>query len=73
MGVIVVDANDPSPVSDGVRSFIRDSGLTPYEIARRAGCSPQQLYRFLSGERGLSLEVLDRVCLALDLEIRRRA
>jgi len=63
---------DPEAVSESLRRAISQSGLTPYEIARRAGTSPQVITRFLRGERGLSLVVIDRLCVVLGLELRKR-
>ncbi len=59
-------------VSNSLRRVIRESGLTPYEVARRAGTSPQIITRFLNRERGLSLVTVDRICAALGLELHRR-
>lgn len=62
---------EPEAVSESLKRAISESGLTPYEIAKRAGTSPQTVTRFLRAERGLSLVVIDRICLALGLELRR--
>ncbi len=61
----------PEAVSESLKKAISGSGLTPYEVARRAGTSPQSITRFLRGERGLSLVVIDRICLALGLVLRQ--
>ena len=44
-------------------------GFQQAELARRVGLSPAQVSRFLKGERGLSLESIDRLMEALGLEI----
>lgn len=62
---------DTAPISDGIRAAIRDCGLAPHAVAVAAGVSPQQLYRFLSGQRGLSLESLDKIATFLKLRITR--
>lgn len=64
---------EPEKVSAALKKAISMSGLTPYEIARRAGTSPQTVTRFLRNERGLSLIVIDRICLALGLELREQS
>jgi len=63
---------DLEPVSKSLKLAILQSGLTAYEIAKRAGVSPQIVTRFLRAERGLSLVVIDRLCLVLRLELTRK-
>lgn len=60
---------EPEAVSEALRKAISGSGLTPYAIAKSAGMSPQIITRFLRGERGLSLVVIDRLCRVLGLEL----
>ena len=57
------------PITDGIRRAIRDDGRTPFELAKLVGIVPQQLYRFLNGKRGLSLEILDKLALLVGVEI----
>jgi transcriptional regulator with XRE-family HTH domain len=54
---------------DAIRDAIKTSEQTPAAIARGAGVAKSQLSRFLSGERGLSVEVLERLAGYLDLEV----
>ena len=56
-------------VSKAVHDAIRASGLSQYRIADDANVARSQLSRFMSGERGLSIECLIRVADALGLEI----
>ena len=49
----------PAIVSDQLRALIRDSGVTPYQIAKATGVSNAALSRFLSGERRLSSKAID--------------
>ena len=56
--------------SDQLRQAIRDSNESLYEIARRADVDDGQLYRFVSGARGLTTKTLDRLCEYLGLELR---
>jgi len=48
-------------LSDQIREVVRRSGVSCYAIAKRIGVSETLLCRFLSGERGLSLESLDKL------------
>ena len=54
---------------DTIRAAIRDSGQTPASIARRAQVARSQLSRLLSGERGVSVEAMERLADALGLEV----
>jgi transcriptional regulator with XRE-family HTH domain len=58
-----------SQLLDTIGDAIRKSDKTPAEIARDAGIAKSQLSRLLSGERGLSVNVLERLARALGLEI----
>ena len=46
-----------------------DSGLTRYRIAQETGINESSLGQFYHGERGLSLESLDRLGQFLQLRI----
>jgi transcriptional regulator with XRE-family HTH domain len=56
------------PLTAQIRAMIYRSPMKVHEIALKAGISPPQLYRFMTGERGLSLDVLDKVGLVLELQ-----
>ncbi|RMF80737.1 MAG: XRE family transcriptional regulator [Planctomycetota bacterium] len=58
-------------VSDYIRRAIEDDDRTVHALARDADCSPIQIWRFLRDERGLTTPVVDRLCEALGLELRR--
>ncbi len=58
---------------NAIRKAIRDDGRTPAEIADAARIARSQLSRLLSGERGLSVEGMERVAGVLGLEIVIRA
>lgn len=49
----------PKLLSEVVRDAIESCGKTRYRIAQETGISQSALSRFLSGERGLSIEALD--------------
>lgn len=55
--------------SDQLRNAVRDCGTTRYALAKQLGISESTLSRFLSGERGLTLDVVDRLADVLGLQI----
>lgn len=61
-------------LSDTIRAEIERSDATRYHIAKATGIEQSALSRFMSGERGLSMEALDALFEYFDLEIvpRRR-
>ncbi len=50
---------------------IEDSGESRYAIHKATGIDQGQLSKFVHGERGLSLETVDRLCAHLGLELRK--
>jgi transcriptional regulator with XRE-family HTH domain len=56
-------------LSDQVRKAIDASGKSRYRIAKDLNVSEATLSRFMSGERGLTLAVLDRLAEYLGLEL----
>jgi hypothetical protein len=50
-----------SPISEQLRQVILDCGETRYAISKATGIGQDVLSRFIHGERGLSMEVLDKV------------
>jgi hypothetical protein len=48
-------------VTDQLRQIIADSGMTMGEVSRAAEIDKTGLSRFLSGERGVSARVLDKI------------
>ena len=59
--------------SETLREAIRDSGLSLYRIAKDSGAGYASVYRFMSGERSVSLDVFDKICECLGLELRPRS
>lgn len=57
------------PALEQIRRAILDSGLTRYALWQRSGVEQSALSRFLSGERTLSLEAVEKLAEALGLEI----
>ena len=54
-------------ISDQLRQAIADSGLTHYALGKAAGVAPAAIDRFVSGERSLRLDTVDKLCEALGL------
>ena len=74
----MVDFVGMGQIVDDVRAAIERSAKTRYRIAKDLDMSQAQLSRLMSGERGLSIESLERLVDYLGLEIiirprRRRA
>lgn len=57
---------------DVLRQAIRDSGLTPYRIAKDSGTSPDQITRFMHRERSMKIETLAAIADVLGLELTKR-
>ena len=56
-------------LTDQLRQVIDDSGVTRYRIAKETGISESTLSKFCLGQRGLSMDALDRLGKYLGLEI----
>lgn len=56
-------------LSDQLRTAIRESGLTRYQIGKELEIDEGALSRFMSGERGLRLSVLDELSVFLGVRI----
>ncbi len=54
---------------DAIRGAIEASGKTRYRIAHESGVAESALSRLMSGERGLSIDALERLAEDLELEI----
>lgn len=61
-----------STVSDQIRQAIERSGQSRYAICKALDIDQGQLSKFMHGQRGLSLGVLDRLCAYLNLELRSK-
>ena len=56
-------------LSEQIRSVIKNSDMSRYEICKRLGYSESVMSRFMAGKCGLSLDTLDRLAELLDLHI----
>jgi hypothetical protein len=56
-------------VTEQLRGFLRGTGKTTYRLGKDSGCKPEQIGRFLSGERDITGRTLDRLCKALGLTL----
>jgi transcriptional regulator with XRE-family HTH domain len=59
-------------LTEQLKRAIRDCGETRYSLAQRTGIAQSTLSRFVTGNRGLSMEALERLFDALDLEVKPR-
>jgi transcriptional regulator with XRE-family HTH domain len=57
------------PISEGLREAVKVRGISKYALARDAGISKPQLYRFLKGERDLSQGGLNSLASKLGVRI----
>jgi transcriptional regulator with XRE-family HTH domain len=57
------------PLSDASRRAIETSKHTHADIARGSGVGKSQISRFVSGERGLRVDALEKIAEFLGLEI----
>ncbi len=58
-----------SKLLDEIRAAILKSGLSRYRIAKDTGIGQPQLSRLMTGERGLSIEAIERLADYLELQI----
>lgn len=57
------------PALDQIRDALEASDATRYRIAKDVEIPHSQMSRLMAGQSGLSLEVLERLCDYLNLEI----
>jgi transcriptional regulator with XRE-family HTH domain len=57
-------------IVDQLQRAIRASGQTEYAIAKGSGVSQSIINRFVSGERGISLETAAKIAAYLKLDLR---
>jgi len=59
----------PRPLSDQLRAAVKHSTLSRYAICKAIALDQSAMSRFMRGERGLSLEVIDKLGLLLGLRL----
>jgi hypothetical protein len=59
----------PRPIDAELRKQIEKSGVTTYALAALADVTPQQVGRFVRGERDLTLATAAKLAQALGLEL----
>lgn len=59
----------PLRLSDEIRLAIDSSGMSRYRICKLLGIAESTMSRFMNGQGGLSMEVLDGLAAILDLHI----
>jgi transcriptional regulator with XRE-family HTH domain len=59
-----------SNLVDSIRQAVEASGKTRYRIAKESGVSAGQLSRLVNGERGMTVETIERLADALGLAIK---
>jgi plasmid maintenance system antidote protein VapI len=55
--------------SEQIRDAVRSSGRSAYDIARELNTATSTITRFIHGEIGLSMSMLDKLAEALDLHV----
>ena len=58
-----------TPISDAVKKAVKRSGLSRYEICKRAGIDQAAMSRFMAGKTGLTTTSLDALADVLGLRI----
>ena len=56
-------------LSEQLRAAFAESGLSRFELAKRAGVPYSGLHRFIAGERDIVLDTASRLCDVLGLEL----
>ncbi len=59
----------PNSISEQLRGYLKDCGLSTYRLEREIGIHNSVLSRFLRGERGLSLGAIDALSKYLKLRL----
>jgi hypothetical protein len=60
---------DRRTISHQLREAVLADGRTAYALGQAAGIDPGVIQRFLNQERGLTLDTVDRLALALNLRL----
>ncbi len=57
-------------ITEQIREAIKASPKSRYRLAKDSGVSESHLSRLMSGKRGLGIDGLERLAIALELEIK---
>jgi len=60
----------PTDLGGQLRAAIEASGLSRFELSRRAGVAYAVVYRFVGGERTITLDTASKLANVLGLELR---
>lgn len=66
---IIPSMSKPKLLSAQLRAALKECGQTRYQVSKATGISQPTLSRFFTGERGLPLKTIDRLCEYLGLEL----
>ena len=66
-------ATSRQTLSDQLRALIDGRGLTAYAVGQLADVDPGMVQRFLTRQRGLRLDTVDRIASALGLRLAETA
>ncbi|MEJ8546596.1 helix-turn-helix domain-containing protein [Brevibacillus borstelensis] len=56
-------------ISDSIKNFLHAEKLTPSDLARMTGYTPQYIHEILSGKKRWNETTIQKTCEALGLEI----
>jgi transcriptional regulator with XRE-family HTH domain len=65
----MVKKSVPDGLAEALRRAIEASGLSQNQIGLKAGMEPSRISRFMRGERGLTVEAVERIGEALGLRL----
>jgi hypothetical protein len=65
-------AENETSISDQLRAFILQDPRSPTRLAKEAGIDPSNVFRFLTGKRGINSKSIDKLARLLRLELVKR-
>ena len=69
----LLNSDAPTDLHTALRKAVEATGQPIAAIARKAGIAQPMLYRFMTGERDITLRTADKLAACLDLELRPRS
>ena len=70
--MITVSKKSQTDLAKQLRAAFTDSGLSRFELARRAGLSYAIVHRFIGGDRGITLGTASKLADVLGVELRSK-